>query len=116
MRSNNISFYLIIKFVFLCIKSRSYIKITILVLSTYFYLFFTFFNHLYFFLMFLSSYSKCKKINNFHISQILVYYYLLTFYILKNINIFICIGSTFLSLKNKKYSKHKFAVFILLLI
>lgn len=52
--------------------------------------------------MFLSRYSKCKKINNFHISQILVYYYLLTFYILKNINIFICIGPTFLSLKNKK--------------
>lgn len=79
MRSNNKPIYLITKTVFLYLDKRSYIKITILILSTYFYLFFTFSDHLYFILMFLSDYFKCKKINNFHILQILAKYYLLTF-------------------------------------
>lgn len=43
MRSNNKPIYLITKTVFLCFKLRSYIKITVLILSTYLYLFFTFF-------------------------------------------------------------------------
>lgn len=79
MRSNNKPIYLITMIVFLCFKLRSYIRITILILSTNFCLFLAFSNHLYFILMFLSDYFKCKKINNFHILQILVKYYLLTF-------------------------------------
>lgn len=96
MRSNNKPIYLITKTVFLCFKLRSYIRITILILSTYFCLFSAFSDHLYFFLMFLSDYFKCKKINNFHLLQILIYYYLLTFIYIKNINIVICLESTFL--------------------
>ncbi len=61
MRSYNKPIYLITKIVFLCFKLRSYIKITILILSTYFNLFFTFSNHLYFFLVLLSDYFKYKK-------------------------------------------------------
>ena len=72
MRSNNISFYLITKFVFLCFKSRSYIKTTILILSTYFYLLFVFYDHLYFFLMFLFDYFKYQKSKKFHVLQILI--------------------------------------------
>lgn len=65
MRSDYKPIYLITKIMFLCFKLRSYIKITILILSTYFYLFFTFSDHLYFFLVLLSDYFKYKKSINF---------------------------------------------------
>ena len=117
MRSNNRPIYLIIKTVFLFLKSRSNIKITILILSTYLYLFSAFPDHLSFILMFLSDELRCKKISNFHILQILVYYYLLTSLHLKIlINLLVLIGPTSLPLKKIKNSKFKFAVFLLLLI
>lgn len=73
MRSNNKPIYPIIRIVFLCFKYRSSIKITILILSTYFYLLSIFYDHLYFFLIFISDYFKYQK------SKIFMFYkYLLT--------------------------------------
>lgn len=72
MRSNNKSIYSRIRAVFLCFKQSSYIRITILILSTYFYLFASS-DHLYFFLMFLFDYFKYQK------SKIFMFYkYLFT--------------------------------------
>lgn len=83
MRSSNRPIYLIIKTVFLFFKSRSDIKITILILSTYLYLFSAFPDHLSFILMFLSDELKCKK------SIIFIFYKYLfsTIYLLLHINI-----------------------------
>ena len=61
MRSINKPIYPIIRIMFLCFKYRSSIKITILILSTYFYLLFVFYNYLYFFLIFISDYFKYQK-------------------------------------------------------
>lgn len=116
MRSNNKSIYPRIRAVFLCFKQSSYIRITILILSTYFYLFFLLFliisiSFLCFYLIILNT--KNQKFSCFTNTCLLLFTY---FNIFKNINIFICIESAFLKKKKKKYSKLKFAVFLLLLI